>query len=35
MFEYWKVLKKEKKNGKENNFLLFGFNMLNTKENKI
>ena len=31
MFESWKVLKKEKKIIKENNFLIFGFTMKNMK----
>ena len=32
MFGYWKVLRKEKKNAKENDFLMFGFTMENMKE---
>ena len=35
MFGSWKVSKKEKKNVKENYFLIFGFEMENTKENQI
>ena len=34
MFGSWKVVKK-KKNVKENGFLMFGFTVENTKENKI
>ena len=32
MFGYIKVLRKEKKNTKKNNFLMFGFIMENTKK---
>ena len=34
MFGSWKVSKKEKKNVKENYFLIFGFIIKNTKKNK-
>ena len=37
MFGSWKILKKKKKKKKvkENDFLIFGFPMENTKENQI
>ena len=35
MFDYRKALRKEKKNIKENGFLIFGFTMENAKENQI
>ena len=35
MFGYWKILRKEKKNIKENNFFMFDCHMKNIKENQI
>ena len=35
MFGSLKIIKKEKKNSKENDFLMFDFSMKNMKENKI
>ena len=34
MFDFWKILRKEKKNAKEI-FFMFGYHMKNIKENKI
>ena len=35
MFGFRKILRKEKKNAKENNFFMFGCPMKNIKENQI
>ena len=35
MFTSWKLLRKEKKNSRENDFLMFGCTMENIKENQI
>ena len=35
MLGYQKILKKEKKNVKENDFFMFGCHMKNIKENQI